>query len=73
MQADAKSLAFLKVCFGYVSGSASGSASGVPHIPLPFGWWTPQKCIHPHIHVYMYAIYLELSRICGLRVIRFQA
>ena len=56
MQADAKSLAFLRVCFGYVSGvcfgvasgSASGSASGVPHIPLPFRWWTPQKCIHPY-------------------------
>ena len=57
MQADAKSLAFLRVCFGYVSGSASGSASrsasgsasGVPHIPLPFRWWTPQKCIHPYL------------------------
>ena len=32
---------------GSASRSASGSASGVPHIPLPFRWWTPQKCIHP--------------------------
>ena len=33
---------------GSASRSASGSASGVPHIPLPFRWWTPQKCIHPY-------------------------
>ena len=32
---------------GSASRSASGSASGVPHIPLPFRWWTLQKCIHP--------------------------
>ena len=47
---------------GSASRSASGSASGVPHIPLPFRWWTPQKCIHPYMYV---SIYMGVARTEG--------